>query len=126
MSNDRQYARHTILVVEDDPLIRLLGADMLIDAGFDVIEAWNADEALAILQARSDIRVLFTDVDMPGSLDGLELANIARQKWPHLHIIITSGQRRPAARQLPRDGRFVEKPYAPDALARDIDAMLAA
>ncbi|MDB5570666.1 MAG: response regulator receiver [Hyphomicrobiales bacterium] len=126
MSNDRQCARPTILVVEDDPLIRLFGADTLIDAGFEVIEAWNADEALSILQARSDINVLFTDVDMPGSLDGLELANIARRLLPQLHIIITSGRRRPAQRQLPKDGRFLEKPYAPDELARDIGAMLAA
>ena len=126
MDKNRRSNGPAVLVVEDDPLIRWTGADTLADAGFDVIEAQNADEALVILQARPDILVLFTDVDMPGTLDGLELAAIARRRWPRLHILIASGRRRPQPRQLPQNGRFVPKPYAPEQIARDIGAMLAA
>jgi CheY-like chemotaxis protein len=118
--------RPAVLIVEDDPLIRWSGADTLAEAGFDVIEAGGAEEALAILEGRNDVLVLFTDVDMPGRFDGLELARIAHDRWPWMHIIVASGRRQPGDRQMPDNGRFVAKPYAPEQIARDIDALLAA
>jgi len=118
--------RPAVLIVEDDPLIRWSGADTLAEAGFDVVEAGDAQEALDILEARNDVLVLFTDVDMPGRFDGLELARIAHDRWPWMHIIVASGRRKPGKRQMPDNGRFVPKPYAPEQIARHIDALLSA
>jgi CheY-like chemotaxis protein len=127
MNMDTDRARGpTVLIVEDDPLIRWAGAQTLEDAGFDVIEAANADEALEALESRDDILVLFTDIDMPGRLDGLELARIVRQRWPWMRIIIASGRRDAERRRIPDSGVFVPKPYAPEEIVRDIDALLAA
>ena len=125
MDTDRAL-RPTVLIVEDDPLIRWSGAETLADAGFDVLEAASADEALEVLEARDDIHVLFTDIDMPGRLDGLELARIAHQRWPWMRIIVASGRREPQHRRMPQNGVFISKPYAPEEIVRDIDAMLAA
>ena len=124
MDTDRA-ARPTVLIVEDDPIIRWSGAETLADAGFDVLEAANADEALETLEAREVILVLFTDVDMPGRLDGLELARIAHQRWPWMRIIVASGRREAQRRRIPDNGVFIPKPYAPEEIVRDIGAMLA-
>lgn len=78
-------------------------------AGFDVVPAENADHAIAILEARQDIHLLFTDVDMPGSMDGLRLAAAVRDRWPPVHIIITSGKVRPP--EIPANALFIAKPY---------------
>jgi DNA-binding NtrC family response regulator len=119
--------RSAVLIVEDDPIIRWSGVETLGGAGFDVLEAGDASEALALLEAHGgSIGVLFTDVDMPGPIDGLELARIASLRWPCMHIIIASGRRTPQPRSLPDNGRFIPKPYAPEQIVRDIDAMLAA
>lgn len=118
--------RPAVLIVEDDPLIRWSGAETLADAGFEVLEAGNGDEALAVLESREDILVLFTDIDMPGELDGLDLAMIAHQRWPWMHIIVASGRREPQRRRIPAHGLFIPKPYAPEEIVRDIDALLAA
>lgn len=118
--------RPAVLIVEDDPLIRWSGAETLGDAGFEVLEAADAEEALTILEARDGVSVLFTDVDMPGPIDGFELARIAAGRWPSMHIIIASGRREFQSRRIPRRGRFVPKPYAPEDIARDIGALLAA
>lgn len=118
--------RPVVLIVEDDPLIRWSGAETLAEAGFEVLEAANAEEALALLDACGGASVLFTDVEMPGPMDGFELAKIAAARWPSMHIIIASGRREPHARRIPRRGRFVPKPYAPEEIARDIGALLAA
>lgn len=99
-----------VLVVEDDLILRMRAIDMVDDAGYGSIEAVDADEALAILQSRSDIALLFTDVQMPGSMDGLELANAVRERWPLIKIIIVSGQLKLSSSQLPRDSRFFGKP----------------
>lgn len=114
-----------VLIVEDEPIIRWAGADMLREAGFDVVEAVGADEALRILQAREDVCVLFTDVDMPGSIDGLELAHAARRLRPSLCILVTSGKSALDAHALPQHGRFVDKPYAQERIVRDIGRLLA-
>lgn len=126
MSAQRRIVRLLVLLVEDDPVIRWASADMLCDAGFQVIEACDADEALAILRARSDVRVLFTDIDMPGSIDGLELAHAARELCPAMRILVTSGKSAPSPRAMPQHGRFIDKPYAPEQIIGDIGRMFAA
>jgi CheY-like chemotaxis protein len=100
-----------VLIVEDEPLVRLGAVQTIEDAGFEVIEAANADEAIEILEKRSDIRVVFTDVHMPGSMDGLKLAHAVRNRWPPINIIVTSGRSWVTERDLPADGRFFAKPY---------------
>jgi CheY-like chemotaxis protein len=86
-------------------------ADIIRDAGFDVVEASSADEAIIILESRNDISVVFTDVQMPGSMDGLKLARAVRGRWPPIQIITTSGQCVVQAADLPEGGRFLPKPY---------------
>ncbi len=84
---------------------------MIEDAGFEVIEAASADEAIRILESRSDIRVVFTDVHMPGTMDGLKLAQAVRNRWPPIKIIVTSGRDLATEHDLPEGGRFLAKPY---------------
>jgi CheY-like chemotaxis protein len=103
--------RPVVLVVEDDYLLRLDAADMIKAAGFEVIEAANADEAIVILESRNDVAVVFTDIQMPGSMDGLRLARAVRGRWPPIKIITTSGQRIIEELDLPEGGRFLPKPY---------------
>src|ERR1700694_5339722 len=81
-----------VLVVEDEMMLRMRAVDIVEDAGFTAIEAVNADEALAILESRSDVDLLFTDIQMPGSMDGLRLAHAVHQRWPSIKIILVSGQ----------------------------------
>jgi CheY-like chemotaxis protein len=81
-----------VLVVEDEMVLRMRAADIVEDAGFSAIEAVNADEAMAILESRSDIAVLFTDIQMPGSMDGLKLAHAVHARWPNIKIVLVSGQ----------------------------------
>ena len=100
-----------VLIVDDEPIVRLGAARTIEDAGFDVIQAANADEAIRILENRSDIRVVFTDIHMPGSMDGLKLAHAVRNRWPPIEIIVTSGQGRVTEKDLPKGGRFFPKPY---------------
>ncbi len=100
-----------VLVVEDEPLVRLSALKMIEDAGFEVIDAADADEAIAILESRSDIRVVFTDIHMPGSMDGLRLAHAVRNRWPPIKIIVTSARGLTKERGLPEGGRFFPKPY---------------
>ena len=85
-------ASPAILVVEDEMLLRMRAVDMVEDAGFTPVEAVNADDALAILESRSDIELLFTDIQMPGSMDGLKLAHAVHERWPLIKIILVSGQ----------------------------------
>jgi CheY-like chemotaxis protein len=98
-----------ILVVEDDRLINLMASDELQAEGYDVISAYNADEAIEILENRTDVNFVFTDIDMDGSMDGLKLASFVRDRWPPIEIIVTSGKRVPRA--LPERVVFVPKPY---------------
>jgi CheY-like chemotaxis protein len=105
-------SRPVVLVVEDETLLRWHAVAMIEDAGFDVIEAGNAAEAISVLEARTDIRVIFTDIQMPGSIDGLRLAHLVRDRWPPIKIIATSGQLRLRDYELPEGGRFLPKPYS--------------
>jgi CheY-like chemotaxis protein len=102
-----------VLIVEDEPLVRFCAAQIVQEAGFAVIEAANADEAIAILESRRDIRVVFTDMHMPGSMDGLKLAHAVRDRWPPIKIIVTSGHEWVGPHDLPDGGRFFAKPYDP-------------
>jgi len=99
-----------VLVVEDDPLLRMMTAEGLTDSGFTVIEAEDADEAVRLLETRADIRVVYTDVEMPGSMDGLKLAALVRDRWPPVEIIVTSGKHTPEINQLPQRSLFFPKP----------------
>ncbi len=107
----RASKRPVVLIVEDEFLIRMDTLKTVEDAGFEVVEAGNADEAIAILSARDDIHLIFTDVHMPGSMDGLKLAHFVRNRWPPVKIIATSGQARIKESDLPEGGRFLQKPY---------------
>ena len=102
-----------ILIVEDEAIIRMGAVQMLEDAGFATVEAGNADDAMRILECRSDIRAVFTDIIMPGTLDGLRLAHAVRGRWPPIHLILTSGHISRDA-EFPVAGRFIRKPYWPE------------
>lgn len=100
-----------VLVVEDEPLIRMVAVDMIEDAGIPAYEAANASEAIACLKEREDIRVLFTDVNMPGVMDGVALAHYVHQRFPEVKIIVTTGRRMIGADDLPHDSATLPKPY---------------
>jgi len=101
-----------VLIVEDEFLIRMDAVDMIRAAGFDVVEAANADEAIVILEDRPDITVVFTDIHMPGSMDGLKLAAAIRGRWPPIRIVATSGRAKVTDEDLPAGSRFLLKPYS--------------
>jgi CheY-like chemotaxis protein len=110
MIMDHPVAPTVVLVVEDEMLLRMHAVDMVEDAGFTSVEAVDADEAVAILESRSDIALLFTDIQMPGSMDGLRLAHAVHERWPPIKIILVSGQVKPANIDIPADSRFFGKP----------------
>ena len=113
-----------ILVVEDEPLLRLFNADMLTDAGFDVVEACDAAEALRLLESVSGIRVVFTDVEMPGALDGFALAERIETRWPQIGVVVTSGRRYPNRSFAAPARRFVPKPFRPAQVVEVIGAFI--
>jgi CheY-like chemotaxis protein len=106
--------RMTVLVVEDETLVRMFMADFLDEAGFKVFEAVNADEALTVLEARPDVQAVVTDIEMPGSMNGIELAHEIRHRWPGIGVIVTSGRQRPGLNDLPEGVPFLAKPYLPE------------
>lgn len=118
--------RISILVVDDEVLIRLDVADQLRDAGYDVFEAANADEAIDLLNDIPNIRLLFTDIDMPGSMDGLKLAAAVRDRWPPVKIIVTSGHRVVDIADMPDGSVFFGKPYAHLAVLQSMRDLLSA
>jgi two-component system, response regulator PdtaR len=111
-----------ILTVEDEFLVSEYLGHVLRDAGYRVIATFHADEAIAVLESRDDIRVLITDINMPGSMDGLKLAAAVRLKWPPIHIIVVTGEGRPRDDQIPARSRFVPKPYEPDHILAAVDS----
>lgn len=126
MSKSNPDGSPVVLLVEDEPLIRMTAADHLEEAGFHVLEAANADVALAALEARSyEIEVLFTDIDMPGSMNGLQLAESVHARWPHIALLISSGYHRPHPHELPDHGQFLPKPYDADELAQKLREQIA-
>jgi two-component system, response regulator PdtaR len=100
-----------VLAVEDEPLILMLAIDMIRDAGFEPLRASNADEAISILENRDDIRIVFTDINMLGSMDGIKLTQAVRHRWPSVKIIVTSGVSGSELELLPEGSRFIRKPY---------------
>ncbi len=125
MASANNSAPPLVLVVEDDSLIRLSAVDLLEYAGFEVIEATDADQAIEFLISRPDISIVFTDIDMPGSMDGLKLAAAVRSRWPPIEIIVTSGKVTPSPGSLPARSRFLAKPYSGDRLVDAIRAFAA-
>ncbi|ANY84941.1 response regulator receiver protein (plasmid) [Microvirga ossetica] len=114
-----------VLVVEDEPLVRMTAVDELEEAGFPVLEAVNADEALRVLEARSDeVQVQFTDVHMPGSMDGMALAEQVHRRWPHILLLISSGRAQPDPDEIPDHGRFLPKPYYGVTLVHSISGLM--
>src|SRR3981081_3965308 len=110
MISGQSAVPRTVLVVEDEMMLRMRAVDMVEDAGFTSVEAVNADDALAILESRSDIELLFTDIQMPGSIDGLKLAYAVHERWPSIKIILVSGQLTPTEADKPTNSRFFGKP----------------
>ena len=107
---DHSVVPAVVLVVEDEMLLRMRAVDMVEDAGYTSVEAVDAEEAVAILEARSDIALLFTDIQMSGSMDGLGLAHAVHERWPLIKIILVSGQLKPANIEIPANSRFLGKP----------------
>jgi CheY-like chemotaxis protein len=112
------------LIVDDEALLRLYAAGVLEDHGFKVVEAENAAAALNILEANSNVRLLFTDIQMPGELNGMGLAREVHARWPDVLLVITSGQTRPNPADIPDDGRFIKKPYRAADLLSEVDDLM--
>ena len=111
-----------VLVVEDSPLIRMGAVDLVLSAGYEALEAGDADEAIRILESRDDIDLVFTDVQMPGTMDGIKLSHYIRHRWPPVKLIVASGAAILEESSLPEGSRFFAKPYddhaITDAMAR--------
>ncbi len=105
-------------------LLRMRAVDMVEDAGYTSVEAVDADEAVAILESRSDIALLLTDVQMPGSMDGLKLAHTVRERWPPIKIILVSGQLKLASIDIPADSRFFGKPFEAGEMIAQMQKMI--
>src|SRR5271168_5400683 len=121
---DHSIVRAVVLVVEDEMLLRMSAVDMVEDAGYTSVEAANADEAFAILESRSDIALLFTDIQMPGSMDGLDLARTVHDRWPAIKIILVSGRAELSERERPANSRFYQKPFAMRQMLEGLQEMI--
>jgi CheY-like chemotaxis protein len=115
--------RPCVLVVEDEPLLAMIAHDLVEEAGFRAVTAGSVDEALHKLERRSDLVVLFTDVDLPGGGDGLRLAAQAHDRWPQLAVLVTSGKVRVRPQDLPEHGAFLSKPYSADMVRNALEAL---
>lgn len=113
-----------VLVVEDEMVLRMRAVDIVEDAGFEPVEAVSADEAMKILESREDISLLFTDIQMPGSMDGLKLAHAAHSRWPHIKIILVSGQIEVTDADKPNDSRFFPKPLEIQQMIMELQEMV--
>lgn len=103
--------RAVVLIVEDKPIIRMNAVDLVTSSNYEAVEAGDADEAIRMLEMRTDIDLVFTDVQMPGTMDGIKLSHCIRDRWPLLKLIVTSGAAVANERQLPGGSRFFSKPY---------------
>jgi two-component sensor histidine kinase/ActR/RegA family two-component response regulator len=113
-----------VLVVEDEMVLRMRAVDIVEDAGFTAVEATNADQAISVLEARSDISLLFSDIQMPGSIDGLKLAHAVHERWPHIKIILVSGQITPSSDEKPENSRFFGKPIDSKQMIAELQDMI--
>jgi two-component system, response regulator PdtaR len=114
-----------ILVIEDEIMLRELAVEVLQDAGFVALEAGDAKEAVGLLETRQDITVLFTDINMPGRMNGLELVHTVRKRWPSIKILVASGDVRPQLPDLPLDSIFLGKPYRGEAVIASLRSLIA-
>jgi two-component system, response regulator PdtaR len=114
MTEDKSESE--VLIVEDEALLLLSLGDDLRDAGLVVHEAYNATQALHVLDEQPGIKLVFTDVDMPGGMNGLELSAVVRERWPEIEVVVTSGKAVPAVGALPESCMFLPKPYTTDAV----------
>lgn len=127
MSTGNFTNRAVILIVEDEIFLRVAAVSFVEDAGFEAVEADDADEAIALLERRDDIRLVFTDIDMPlGSMNGLKLAHAVRNRWPPIRIIVASGHQVPEMNEMPSGSKFFSKPYQRDQIVAAIHEMLRA
>jgi len=117
-------SKPVVLVVEDELLVRIVQVDILREAGFRVAEAQDADEAFEMLRSRSEIVIVLTDVDMPGSLNGFEFSRLVKQGWPEVGVLVISGKTQPGPGDLPPGVEFVQKPIRPAALVERVHALL--
>ena len=122
--SDSEKSPVAVLVVEDEALIRMDASALIAEAGFVVYEAASADEAIQILERRKDIRLIFTDINMPGSMDGLKLAHYVRGRWPPVKIIVTSGLVKVQEKDMPAGAVFLKKPYRPEHIALKMREMI--
>ena len=120
MADRAPTSQSPVLVVEDEALLRLYVDGFLEEAGFEAIDAADADAALNIMAHRPDVRVLFTDIQLPGAIDGMELARLVHEHWPHVLLLITSGNRLPSTAEIAEHAHFLPKPYRPDEVIREI------
>jgi two-component system, response regulator PdtaR len=118
------HAKPVVLIAEDEPLLRLHASDLLEERGYEVVEAEDAAAALRVMENRPDVRLLFTDIQMPGRFDGMDLARQVHARWPHVLLVITSGRLRPRTEEIPDHGRFVAKPYGASELLSQIDDLM--
>jgi two-component sensor histidine kinase/ActR/RegA family two-component response regulator len=126
MSSEPGGSSTNVLVVEDEMVLRMRAVDLVEDAGFTAVQAVNADEALSILESRSDISLLFSDIQMPGSMDGLKLAHAVHDRWPSIKIILVSGQVKLADSDKPTDSRFFGKPLEVNQMIAELQEMIGA
>ena len=124
VQEDAPSGRKFVLVVEDEPLLLLMAGDIVDDAGLEAILVPNADEAIRILESRDDISIVFTDVRMPGSMDGIRLAAAVRNRWPPIKLVVVSGHLTADA-DLPQGARFFRKPYASDQIISALRQLVA-
>ena len=117
--------RPVVLVVEDEPLLRMNTVDMVEDAGFPTLEAANAKQAIHVLERRPDVRIIVSDIDMPPGMDGMELVAMVRCRWPPVAIILVSGHVAPTEVVIPEGGRFFSKPVRPAELIAALNRMAA-
>ena len=116
MAQSARLSPPTVLIVENEALVRLELGHRLVEMGMTVLTASDADEAIALLDTHPEIEILLTDITMPGSMDGIRLAHHVRERWPPVKIIVTSGMVETELSDLPRDSVFLPKPYGPDTL----------
>ena len=123
-STSLQKSSPVVLIVEDEPVLRMLAVEVVEEAGFIAIEARDADEAVILLESRTDIAMLFTDINMPGSMDGLKLAHAVRDRWPPIEILVVSGKQRLQPSELPSNSCFLGKPYQVTALVEELRSLV--
>ena len=117
--------KHVVLVVEDSPIIRMGAVELVLSAGYEALQARDADEAIRILESRSEIDLVFTDVQMPGTMDGIRLSHYIRERWPPVKLILASGNAILEESSLPTGAGFFPKPYLDNAIVEAMARLLA-